>query len=165
MPTANPRIAITLPTYRHALLKRLAGLQGVSMAALVCDLLDEFYPVLERVCVALEMAQTAQESSRAGIKEAAIRAEEEMQPMASAVLNQFDMFLSDVKTQFAADGKDGTAAGETHAGGAPLPSVPKASNPRVVTRGSGTKTRKPSHPAKPNSRKASSRSTPRGTAK
>ena len=165
MPTANPRIAITLQPYRYDLLKRLAGLQGVSMAALVCDLLDEFYPVLERVCVALEMAQTAQESSRAGIKEAAIRAEEEMQPIASAVMNQFDMFMTEVQTHFAADDKGGSPAGGTHGGGAPLPAVPEASNPRVVTRGSGTKTRKPLQPAKPNNTKASRRSSPRGASK
>ena len=63
MRTFNPRVGLTLKPHRYDLLKRMAALQGVSMASLVTELLEEFYPVLERVCVALEMAKGAQESS------------------------------------------------------------------------------------------------------
>ena len=128
--------------HRHVLLKRLAGLQGVSMASTITGLLEEFYPVLERVVVALEIAEQAQESSKAGIRDAADRAVEEIQPMLDSSMAQFDLFMSKIETGISAAKTADSGASET-----PL-------NPRVVTRGSGMKTRKTSNAGKASAGKA-----------
>lgn len=109
MPATNPRISISIPLYRHDLLRRLAGLQGVSVSSMVGDLLAEFYPVLERVCVALEAAKQAQESSKAGVREAADRALREMEPLMAAVTAQADLFFAEVDRAFS--GGPGGGAG------------------------------------------------------
>lgn len=132
MPTINPRVAITVPPHRHDLLKRLAALQGVSMAGLVTDLLNEFYPVLERVCVALEMAKKAQATTKTGIREAAEKAQAEIQPMLAESMNQFDLFMKHLEVSVIE----------------PKEVETESVSPRVVTRGSGIKNNKPSKPVK-----------------
>ena len=168
MPTINPRIAITLPPYRYDLLKRMATLQGVSMASMVSELLEEFYPVLERVCVALEMAKKAQNSTRVGMREAADRAIEEMQPMLDASKGQLDIFLNAIEQQALSEtltqemeqtinAKGSAAQGKRDEGAltSAAENLPKSESisPRVVTRGSGNKQHKPSKPAKASSGK------------
>ena len=123
MATKKPRIAITLEPQRYDLLKRLATLQGGSMAGLVGELMEVTFPVLERVCVALEAAKQASESSIEGMRIAADRAMAELQPMMDASMDQLDMFVSDYQKAVS----DASAA------------VTESLSPRVVTRGSGIK--------------------------
>ena len=161
MPTINPRLQLTLPPHRHALLKRLAGLQGVSMSALVVDILDEFYPVMERVCVVLEAAAQAQATSKQGLKDAVAQAEAELVPLAQATLSQFDLFMQRVEGSISSADSEGVVVGARAPAAAPKrrPKAPSqdasqgALNPRVVTRGSGSVTPLPSQ-ASTNSRKA-----------
>lgn len=137
MPTKNPRIALTLQPYRYDLLKRMAALQGTTMSSVISDVLEELYPVLERVCVALEMAKQAQESSKQGLRDSVDKSVSELMPMLMAGQAQLDMFIGDVEraVRVAAVGADASAV--RPAAGART--APKAAlNPRVVTRGSGT---------------------------
>lgn len=122
MPTKQKRLALTIPPHRMELLKRLSRLQGVPTTRLVTELLDEFYPVLERVTIALENAKHAQESSKAGLKESAEKAMAHIQPMLDASMQQLDIFLKQIQeaTELPKDDSDEEA------------------NPRVVTRGSGS---------------------------
>lgn len=162
MPTIKPRIKLTLEQPRYDLLKRLAALQGVSMASLVTDMLDEFYPVMERVCVVLEAAQQAQETSKQGLREAVAQAEAQLIPLAKATLSQFDLFMDKVEGSFQGGGGDdvGVAARAAAPASPPSPSsAPRkrsaaGANPRVVTRGSGS-TDTPPIPHVRKSRKAS----------
>ena len=73
MPTAKPRLNLTLPQHRYDLLKRLADIQGVSMSSVVTDVMEEVYPVLERVCVVLEAALLAKKTSKEGLRVASAR--------------------------------------------------------------------------------------------
>lgn len=156
MPTANPRIAITVPQHRHDLLKRIATLQGVSMASLVSDLLEEFFPMLERMCVVLEAAQKAQESSMEGVRKAVEMAEAELTPLAKAVMGQFDLFMDRVTDAVVIEDvpiqekKKRTRK-------------PKAvdANPRVVTRGSGSQRHTPDKQVKPSTGKGLNKKTSR----
>jgi len=137
MPSVKPRLALTLPEHRHDLLKRLAGLQGVSMASVVTELLEECYPVLERVVVALEMAKSASESAKAGLRESCDKAIEELEPYRDVVAAQFDLFMGEItrQVQGASDATgDAPRAAPVAADAPPSGEV----NPRVVTRGSGT---------------------------
>lgn len=170
MPTIKPRIKLTLEQPRYDLLKRLAALQGVSMAALVTDMLEEFYPVMERVCVVLEAAKQAQASTKQGLREAVALAEAELMPLANATLSQFDLFMD--RVEGAIPGGVTAAAGVVPRGTAPAQplDVPKSArkrsplagaNPRVVTRGSGSSTPLPSQPSttprKPRSTRSSAK--------
>jgi hypothetical protein len=169
MPTMNPRVAITLPPYRHALLKRMAKLQGVSMSSMVSNLLDEFYPVLERVCVALEMAQKAQESSRDGLRRAADKALEEIQPLLAASMQQFDMFMQTISVggDDRSNGGDPTKRSSSSPGGVKMEKTGRKTagknrlakgesgglDPRIVTRGSEYQEHRPNKRVKPSTAK------------
>jgi hypothetical protein len=56
MPTANPRITVTLTPGLHAILKRVAYLAGSSQSAMIGDLLQQSMPVFERMAKLLEAA-------------------------------------------------------------------------------------------------------------
>lgn len=135
MPSVKPRLALTLPEHRHDLLKRLAGLQGVSMASVVTELLEECYPVLERVVVALEAAKSASESAKTGLRESCDRAIEELEPYRDHFIDQFDLFMDGITRQ--ARGAEATDTPPCGGGSGATATGPAAVNPRVVTRGSG----------------------------
>lgn len=154
MPTLNKRVSLTLEPHRHDLLRRLAGLQRVSMSKVVVSILEEMYPVLERLCVSLESAKRAQESTRDGLKRAADQAISELEPLLMASLNQFDLFIGQIER--VADGVREATAPAVEAGtpSADRPSgrakskggsaggigeSPGGTDPPIVTRGSGSK--------------------------
>ena len=137
MPSAKPRLALTLPEHRHDLIKRLAGLQGVSMASVVTELLEECYPVLERVVVALEAAKSASESAKTGLRESCDRAIAEIEPYREQFVDQFDLFIDGItrQAQGAEEVPPNARSASPVASSAPSAT---AGNPRVVTRGSGS---------------------------
>ena len=109
MPTKNPRINITVTPERYELLKRLAGFQGTTMAGLVSETMELMYPVMERVCVVLEAASRAQESSKEGLRESIAKAEAELLPLLYQAVDQFDLFVDEsaksIGVNFDAEGK------------------------------------------------------------
>ena len=138
MPSAKPRLALTLPEHRHDLLKRLAGLQGVSMASVVTDLLEECYPVLERVVVALEAAKSATESAKTGLRASCDKAIQEIEPYRQLAVNQFDLFMDEITKQAQETAGLPVSRADRREAGRPAPTVAREGlNPRVVTRGSG----------------------------
>lgn len=146
MPSVKPRLALTLPQHRYDLLKRLGELTGSSMASTVTELLDECYPVLERVVMALEVAKNASESAKAGFRESCDKAIQELEPYRDVVSNQFDLFMDEVtKGNSGVEMTRGTDARE-RAGGRDISNSDTSTeglNPRVVTRGSGFPTPPP----------------------
>ena len=60
MPTAKPRLQITLRPPTYLLLGRLAKLRRTSRAAIVAEFVEEVAPVLQRVETVLERAHEAQ---------------------------------------------------------------------------------------------------------
>ena len=145
MPSVKPRLALTFPEHRHDLLKRLAGLQGVSMASVVTELLEECYPVLERVVVALEAAKSASESAKTGLRDSCDRAIAELEPYRDEFMGQWDMFMDGITRQV----QDAGERAERNDAHSPASSAPTV-NPRVVTRGSGS----PDAPPIPHVRKS-----------
>ena len=136
MPSVKPRLALTLPEHRYDLLKRLAALQGVSMASVVTELLEECYPVLERVVVALDAAKTASESAKTGLRESCDKAIEELEPYRDHFIDQFDLFMDGITRQ--AQGAEATDTPARAGGSGATALGPGSVNPRVVTRGSGS---------------------------
>lgn len=142
MATTKPRINVTLEQHRYELFKRVAALQGVSMSALVAELLEMVAEPMERVCVVLEAAAKAPGELKEGLRAAVDRAEATLIPSAVKALDQFDLFLGDCDAAIDASAKA---------------AVP---DPRPVTRGStplrGNMEPGAKKPAKPR-RKAASR--------
>jgi len=158
MPTKNPRINITVKPERYELLKRLASHQGTTMSGLVSETMEMMYPVMERVCVVLEAAKMAQESSKDGLRKTIAKAEAELLPMLYQAVGQFDMFVDDAAKSVGVEHDSSSHAASIirdimdkdsakQAAGSPSVSKPclgaeggaagTAGNPRPVIRGSG----------------------------
>jgi hypothetical protein len=139
MPTAKPRITITLEPRTHEVLARLSAAGGDSMSALVTQFVDLAVPSMERLVVVLERARAAPEETRAGLAAAIDRAERNLMPALQAAVDQRDLFLADLESK---TGREAAAAGApaqrgrraSRAGGG------KGSTPVPVTRGSGRHT-------------------------
>jgi hypothetical protein len=140
MPTAKPRIQVTVTNSQYELLKRLAKLQQRSMSAVLSELFDQIEPVYERVAVVLQAAMRAQDSMKDGLRTATESAERELAPMLGAAMGQLDLLM-------AAAGPAQPGAAATAVGSAALPAIP---TPGPVTRGSEspthTHTSRTSHP-------------------
>uniref|UniRef100_UPI001C0B5BD0 ribbon-helix-helix domain-containing protein n=1 Tax=Pseudomonas aeruginosa TaxID=287 RepID=UPI001C0B5BD0 len=59
MPTVKPRTTVTLEPSTHAVIDRLAVLQGRSRGAVIADLLDSVAPAMTRTVALLEAAAAA----------------------------------------------------------------------------------------------------------
>jgi hypothetical protein len=106
------------------------------MASVVTELLEECYPVLERVVVALEAAKSASESAKTGLRDSCDRAIAEMEPYRDHFMDQFDLFMDGItrQAQGAEEVSPNARSASPNASSAPSAHT---GNPRVVTRGSG----------------------------
>ncbi len=91
MATAKPRLQVTLEPRQYALIKRLAGLRGVSMSRVFVELLEGVEPVLSRVLVVLEAASRAEDDYKAGLIRTAEKAERELQGLMELAMGQFSV--------------------------------------------------------------------------
>lgn len=142
MPTAKPRITLTLEPRTYEVLSRLSAAGGDSMSQLVASLVDLAVPSMERMVVLLERAKAAPAEARAGFAAAVERADRELIPLLEQVLGQTDLFLADLNEAAAA----ATAApsGARRAASRAAEAVPEGgSTPVPVTRGSGGSTGAP----------------------
>lgn len=143
MPTINPRVNVTLKPHQYELLTRLGRAQGRSRSAILLELLELVFPVLERVVVAIEGAQKAQDMARDGLRESVERAEQAILPHVAAAMGQLDAFVDQVASVASADRatyERPPAVGPA----APEARRSRSSDPRPVTRGSGRGGRHPS---------------------
>lgn len=86
MPAVNPRIAVYLPKPVAATVQRCAAMRGISRSALICEILTEAQPVLDRVSNLLDMAARA---DRSALKQWAVtlsQAQGELEADATAAL-------------------------------------------------------------------------------
>lgn len=145
MPTAKPRLMITLEPDRYELLKRMAASQGASMASIVVDLVETVAPVLERVLVAVETAQKAHSDVRDNLRRVAEEAEKATIPHLHAAMGQLDTLVSsieqagtqlplavDVPASPARGGAEGAARGRAHGSDTPSDGL---QDPRPVITG------------------------------
>ena len=121
------------------------------MAGLVGETMEMMYPVMERVCVVLEAAKRAQETSKEGFRDSIAKAEAEMLPLMYQAVDQFDMFVDQAAESLGVkfDPAETTSQVITRAmngpkkpdevapGGAARRAVSATDNPRPVIRGSG----------------------------
>jgi hypothetical protein len=148
MPTANPRISITLTPAVAAVMRELSAVTGNSQSAIVAELLETSLPVFERVVKVLRAAETAQiavkQEMAAGLDRAQTRLEEQM-GLQLAEMDGLTKPLLEHAEKIARRGGGG-ARSVASTRPAPLPEVVKVAKkglvtPVAVTRGSGTKSR------------------------
>lgn len=112
MPTLKPRVQVTLEPETHAVIERLAELQGRTRGAVIADLLESVSPSLTRTVALLEAAAEAPEQVKKGLRKAVEAAHHDIAELAGDASRQLDVFFDSL----------GASAGV---------------NPHVVTRGSG----------------------------
>jgi len=93
VPTAKPRITITLSDRQHELLSALSSLQKVSMSSIVVDLLDSTLPVLERLTAVLQNAANAPQAVLDQLKLSAQSAEDDVTGIQGSMLQQLDLLV------------------------------------------------------------------------
>jgi len=94
MPTAKPRITITLTGEQHATLHALSEVQGVSMSSIVVDLIDTTLPVLQRLLEVLRNASQAPQAVLDSLRATLETAEGSMVGHGEAVNAQLDLLVS-----------------------------------------------------------------------
>lgn len=135
MSTTKPRITVTLEPHAYEVISRLSAVGGDSMSALVAQFVNVSLPSLERLVVVLERAKAAPEETRLGLVAAVERAERTLLPALMSAQDTCDLFMADLEVvpsvatlpAPAQRGRAASAAG-----------VSALSDPRLVTRGSGT---------------------------
>lgn len=125
MPTAKPRIQVTMKPESYRTVTRLAQLQGRSRSSVLAELVDDLVPVLQRVVVVGEASQHAQADLKAGLLRSVEAAEAQVLPHAARAMAQFDWMVADVLEGLGAAQRPAEPASE-------LPPTPVP-----VTRGSG----------------------------
>lgn len=135
MPTTKLRIAITLPTHTHEVIRRLAELNGQPMSKIVAELVEAVSDPLMRTVALLEAAAAAPHQIREGLKGTVQQMERELYGAAGYSLGQMDWLINEM-------GKEAPRVGATEpatarpARGASAGVKAKA-DPHTVIRGSG----------------------------
>lgn len=86
MPTALPRLPVTLNAEQRDLLARMAKASRTSQSKVLTDLLDAAAPVLLRVIAALENVQKLDAEKRSAIREAVEQAQADAEHTAATAL-------------------------------------------------------------------------------
>lgn len=93
MPTAKPRITITLSDEQHATLQALSEVQGVSMSSIVVDLLETTLPVLQRLTTVLQNASNAPQAVLDSLRGSLDSAMGDVQGHGAEVMSQLDVLV------------------------------------------------------------------------
>lgn len=144
MPTANPRITITLTPAVHALLKRMSTLTGNSQSAIVAELLETSQPVLQRVVTVLEAAHLAQANVGEKVKDSLAVAQAKLERQLGLALETMDEGARPLIDHAEAVKRRRAGAGGTRRAGGAAP----VSAPRRTPMSNRGVTPSTSHPSK-----------------
>ena len=93
MPTAKPRLMVTLDESAMGVLRRLAVVQERPVSAIVREMIDNSVPLLDEVATTLETLQAVSAKARARIGSEAVadleRAQEALQPHLEGIFHHF----------------------------------------------------------------------------
>nr|AAX51983.1 hypothetical protein [Pseudomonas sp. S-47] len=96
MPTLKPRVAVTLEPQTHAVIERLAVLQGRTRGAVIADLLDSVAPSLTRTVALLEAAAAAPDQVKQGLRKVVEDVHDELAQVAGDTTRQLDFLLGEL---------------------------------------------------------------------
>lgn len=141
MPTAKPRITVTLKDSQHKLLSALSELQGQSMSSIVVELLESCEPVLERLAVILKSAKEAPKITKEELRKNLDSAEAALLPMAAEMMGQLDLLVNVAGGADDAKGKPKAPQAASVPPASAQKTRPPASNRGVRKTNTSTKTR------------------------
>lgn len=157
MPTARPRLSITLTEPLHNVLSRFAQLTDQSISSLVVQFLEQSAPQLERIAVMLQAAKDATPEALAQVKRTLDQAEAVLQSHQGAIMTSMDMFtrpLTENVSQAPPKGSTGPSKGRAGAGAAVPPgrtakmAGKAAGNPPAPNRGGSSPSPNQEKPSK-----------------
>jgi len=90
MPTANPRLTITLEPAVSACLRRLSEVTGNSQSKLIAELLEGSVPVFQRVIATIEAAKLASDEIRGKLASDMQGAQSRIEAQVGIVFDEFD---------------------------------------------------------------------------
>lgn len=138
MPTLKPRVQVTLEPQTHAVIERLALLQGRTRGSVIAEFLDSIAPSLTRTVALIEAAMEAPNDVKRGLRAMVEGVHQELVDVSGDASAQLDMLLGQLADTQESEGV----------------------NPHVVTRGSGINP----HAEKPSPKKPRKASKPGGSA-
>ena len=152
MPAANPRITITLKPEVHEVLKRLSALTGNSQSSMVGEILNDSFPVFDRMVQVLSAAEKMRADAMKshgeigrGLKLAHGRIERQLGLCLADLEESFVPVLEaveEVDRRAAADGQRGSAgdhggrSGDARRGSTPISNRGVRSTPEAKKKGS-----------------------------
>lgn len=136
MPATNPRISITVVPSVEAVLSRLSSLTGQSKSSFIAEILESSMPVLERMVVVLDAAQTAKDTLKSQTVRDMEAAETRLQEMLGITMDIFDHTSAPILEE--AERIKRRKAGATVVDARERATAGGAALPPYVTRGSGT---------------------------
>lgn len=108
-----PRITITISDQQHQLFQALSKYTGKSMSSSIVEYLQAATPALERMAALFQRIHEQQQKEKQRITSELKQAQDTLEPLASSMLDQLDMFIAKVSPdlmQQAGDLNDRTAA-------------------------------------------------------
>jgi hypothetical protein len=139
MATDKPRITITLNSHVYATLKRMSELGGQPMSTIISELLDSVHEPFMRTVALLDAAAQAPQQVKDGLRQSFDTIEREMYGAVGYTVAQMDWLTERLGQPPPGDAAATALAGGAAAAGGGKSGVSRKSNPRLVTRGSGTK--------------------------
>jgi len=136
MPSKSPRLSVVLSPALAATLAAIAVETGESSSGLVRGILEQTAPALDQMLQLVRAAKAAKGQIGAGMASSMQRATDDLQDALAVGMSRADRLTADLVDQAeAVKGRRRPAGtGAARPGGL----VPAASDPRPVTRGSGT---------------------------
>lgn len=104
MPTAKPRVMVTLEERQHQVLASMSKSTGQSMSSILGELVDQAMPVLERMAVTFGKLRHMRDAERSKLVDSLEAAQAAFEPLAQEAVGQFDLFLANVEKASRAPG-------------------------------------------------------------
>lgn len=134
MPTAKPRVQVTLTEHQHAVLRALAAASGQSMSAFLAEIVELSMPTFERMATTFQKIKDVQRFEAVKLAQGLHEANAALEPVAERAVAEFSRFLDTVEA--AAEPPSRSAASARKAGSvAASGKGGAAKSPRPVTRG------------------------------
>lgn len=109
MPATSPRFTITVPRDTDSALKRLAGVQGRSVASLIREYLEGITPTLVQLADAMETVRQMEVEARAELVGSLAEVEAEMRPHMVGIMDHLRALVELGGDQSDADGAGGAS--------------------------------------------------------
>lgn len=134
MPTAKPRIQVTLTNHQYEVLRALTSASGQSMSAFLAEIVELSMPTFERMAATFQKIKDVQRFEAVKLAKGLHDANAALEPVAEKAVAEFSRFLDTVEA--AAEPPSRSAASARKAGSvAASREGGTAKSPRPVTRG------------------------------